>query len=841
MQSFPASPRRTHRKRASALRLSSDTTATLPEYIPTGGWDRDPETPSDLPPEYTDSAEEADEDTDDTLDHSKRSPYVAQFTGLHSPRSARPKRHRRKPSSPSTSDLYLDSLLERSVHALEMSNALLQSSMSTQNTLSNVFSAGSPSDSTLEVRARGLSSRITNDRDMHEVWADDLAEIGRDVERLFGDGSPEEQPMRTRKESSTGSISSSVPLSAAPIGHYRRRPSLDFRSTAPEAPHLRYDTQERPQLVAHPPRALTQYVVVDANGEPDPGIVLPSTLGLRSAASHHAAPSSPIVTDKLPEPSTRAYNMLSSFVTRSNSSSSSKRPSRRGSNSSSAGQASSTSSRRQSKRNSPERSMSISRSTSSRSSSQSRRSKSATSNLSPYAGPSGSSSSSSLTITSSNNNRPNSSNSNVNGSPHRSHSPYYTNLPHTHSHPHSHSHSHSHNHPRPMTPPQEESSSSSSDACHAKQTISALRKILDEQPPPPPKKPRPSPALMKVRTAQPIEAGTSTATASISRLFTKPTHTSSTRPPSPPRVSSMKGKGRLDGEGHSRGGSLSLPVSLNGSRASPVEVEGGEQSQSALSTPGASTSTFLTVKTTVPTPAPASTSATGLPTPSSMSFSDMFGAVSAALSNSNGGSGSVPRTPNTPMSPTSATPSGMSTPKRISFMDPVDGRIRASGRNGKGRGRTLIDSLMGMGIGVGSGNGDKDKDQDKDKDKDNGDSATGSGSGTSSTKRRRKNADGSGNGSVSRNRKNSRKSGHRRHGSGSGSISSRDENSRESWWMGWLMGASGAYGPAPGTGSGSTMRPGLETRGFGSAYGSGSGSGSGRLSGYSSGLDDWTV
>ncbi|THU91901.1 hypothetical protein K435DRAFT_222092 [Dendrothele bispora CBS 962.96] len=809
MKPVQTSPRRlTHRKRLSALRLSSDTTATLPEYIATGAWSRsDPEPPSDLPPDYPDSAEEADEDTDEDEDDGKRSPYVPQLTGLHSPRGgSRPKRHRRKASSPSSSDLYLDSLLERSVHALEMSNTLLQSSMSTQNTLSNVFSVGSPGDSTLEVSARGLSSRIRDNKDVHEVWADDLAEISRGVERLFGDNSSEEQ-VRSRKDS-RDSLSSSVPTSTSPIRQHRRRPSLDLRSTS-ERPQLRYDRQDRGQLVSHPPRALTQYVVAETNGHGElEGIILPSTLGLRSAASHHAAPSSPIITDRPPEPSTKAYNMLSSFVTRPNPSPTSARSSRRGSSNSTSVERPSSSSRRQSKQSSPERS--TTRSTSSRSSSRTSRHKPSPSPYS-HAGPSGSSSSSSLTIT-----------SNTNSS--------------SHSHPYSHnSHSqslsHIHHYQRPMTPPQEESSSSS-DSCTAKQTISALRKILDEQPPPPlpPNKSRPPPSIMRIKTAPPAQAGTSTATASISRLFTKPTHTSSTRPPSPPRISSMKGKGR-SGSGmltpvHSRGGSLSAPTSLGGSGVTTP----GSGAASSLTFPSLSP---LPSPSMVPSSAPASQSKFGTPglpantsassnlDPNNMSFSDMFGAVSAKLalgnyssgnSSSNVSSADGGETPNT-----SGGGSGMSTPKRISFVEPLDGTIKAR-RKGKGR-ASLIGSIIG---GVGSG--------DKGNDGNGEDDEEGAGSGNVSRRRRRKK-------SLSRS-STSNRNGSLRRGRGSGrrqgSGDSRDEvKEKESWWMGWLVGA--GYG----TGAGSTMRP--ESRGgMGMGWGGGAHGRTGS-GGYSSGLDDWTV
>ncbi|KAF8645482.1 hypothetical protein AX16_007767 [Volvariella volvacea WC 439] len=216
--------RRTHRKRASNLRLSSDTTSTLPEYLPSAVWNRTAGTggvsaavgvddlllvPEDRPPDYSDSAEEADEDTDTSekekykFIHPTPPPsatfqtqtHTAQLTPgtgsgvyLHhqqqqqqlvSPMAWRKKRyggsgsgfglgsgststHRRKHSqitpttaffhthtpspsfsstlsAPTSTDSYLDSLLERSVHALEMSNTLLQTSISTQTSLSNVI------------------------------------------------------------------------------------------------------------------------------------------------------------------------------------------------------------------------------------------------------------------------------------------------------------------------------------------------------------------------------------------------------------------------------------------------------------------------------------------------------------------------------------------------------------------------------------------------------------------------------------------------------------------------------------------------------------------------------
>ncbi len=58
----PAGSRTRHRKRFSLSRLSSDTTATLPEYS-SPIWTLP--VPDDEPPDYPDSADEADEETDD--------------------------------------------------------------------------------------------------------------------------------------------------------------------------------------------------------------------------------------------------------------------------------------------------------------------------------------------------------------------------------------------------------------------------------------------------------------------------------------------------------------------------------------------------------------------------------------------------------------------------------------------------------------------------------------------------------------------------------------------------------------------------------------------------------
>ncbi|PBK93883.1 hypothetical protein ARMGADRAFT_1029753 [Armillaria gallica] len=488
MMNSPPHPRRTHRKRISALRLSSDTTSTLPEYIAASNWQRPEPEPSDLPPDYPDSAEEADEDTDSDSGqdiYSTSRPTVSAATPSPSPRRKRRNPvHRRRRSSPTSTNPYLDSLLERSVHALEMSNVLLQSSISTQTSMSTILSSDSPADSTLEISARRLSSRIRNNRNIHHAWADDLEQISHGVDSLFNDTS-----RRNSGHSLEGSISMSLPTSSPPPEMYRhlhrRRSSTEFR-TATNEPHLRLEPQVRSQLVSPPPRALTQYVVSNA----DDTIILPSTLGLRSTPSAYPSPTFPVPAP--PPSSVRAYNMLSSLMTRPSSSGSSTPSSTFTSPSFLSRRGSSASTERGAHSRSPASRIKINQS------------KSPHQSKSPDSERRTLPESLSIDIRS------------------RSQTPKFTMSPH-----------------RPMTPTIEESSpsSSSSDGCPAKQTVKCLRKILYEQPPPPPKK---APRFMPISPAPLAEAGTSTATASISRLFTKAIHSSSARPPSPPRHSALK-------------------------------------------------------------------------------------------------------------------------------------------------------------------------------------------------------------------------------------------------------------------------------------------------------------
>jgi hypothetical protein len=535
-----SSPRRTHRKRVSALRLSSDTTSTLPEYLPVG-WH--PPQPSlgeeDRPPDYPDSAEEADEDTDTDSNvlYAPQPPPPTPLPNTSSPR--RSKRflptHKRRQSSQNPffqpkepNDPYLDSLLERSVHALEMSNTLLQSSISTQTSLSTILAPDTPGDSSLEAHAIGLSSRIRDTWDARETWADDLEEITRNVEGLFGKD-PDSNLKRQKLRSPESSVSCSLPSSSSfSMRRNRRRPSLDLREASDPVTHgLHYSQQNRANLISPPPRALTQYVASTQDAE---SILLPSTIGLRSPPSlhhssdwrplNHLASSSttsllstpsfstsllpPKLTDKPLEPSTPAYNMLSSFVYRA--------PSSETATPSTSFTSSFMTRRRDSSNASTSTERSSGNSNARRSSSPTLRRKSAERcHRQDRYSVVGSGTSSHT-------------------SPNRGVSPLGI---------------------RPMTPPAEESSSSS-DGCLAKRTVQSLRKIIDDQPLPAatlgsmsrtkiPHGQHLRPPVFLPRTPVPVaDAGTSTATASISRLYTKGTHSSSTRAPSPPRHSALK-------------------------------------------------------------------------------------------------------------------------------------------------------------------------------------------------------------------------------------------------------------------------------------------------------------
>ncbi|KAF5382950.1 hypothetical protein D9757_006309 [Collybiopsis confluens] len=691
-----------HRKRISALRLSSDTTSTLPEYNPNSSvtpWRIVPQVTAidDAPPGYSsDSAEEADEDTDlsdegrrrqahrsvvVTVGFNSGSPTTSALTSPPTPRSSRLKRgssqrHKRSNFSVnldhrSNSDLYLDSLLERSVHALEMSNALLQSSISTNTALSGILNQENDSEEdsrpvthptlipshsgpgsgihSLERSARELSSRIIYNRNVHDTWADDLEQIGRDVDQLFSESAQgRTHARREGSGSSQGSISASLPTTSFPQSSRHdslqgsskraiRRASLDFGSARVQStqvnsqrhdettgvPHLRYDLPDRERFISQPPRALTQYVVVegdvdyrhedgqtshhptlltdpsrklsgletsnygkdgrnvgprrllhqDLESAEEEAIALPSTLGLRSSGTHSTlwrkkqlshspsrtsatvSPSASKVDGDSPASSMshistrapRAYNMLSSFVYPVSSS-----PTR----SKRSNSVLSTSRGKEKMTSRPDvtaiESMSIRRG----GSDVSRRRHSTSPAASTTSTKTSTSGSSTITA----------------GSVSRSRSQTPKPVGSSSSNP---------SRKWDTAPPfnasgtgggadcqgssdQGDGDDSSSDSCPTKQTIRSLRKILDANPLAKhddwtliSKPPRLLQQPLKIST--PLEAGTSTATASISRLFTRGLH-------------SHEGSVTRQGMGDQRTSSFKAKASTNNSAAPSMPV-----------------------------------------------------------------------------------------------------------------------------------------------------------------------------------------------------------------------------------------------------------------------------
>ncbi|KAF8592599.1 hypothetical protein K439DRAFT_23389 [Ramaria rubella] len=474
------------------LRLSADTTSSLPAYssppLPTSAppiavWQHpEPPHPLDEPPDYPQSAEEADQEDN--------------FVPLPAPRPApsRRLRHRRADSYSVPTSPSVDDLLERSVVALELStNALLQS-MDTQSSIS-ALANDEILERSLDRQTRMLDLRLRGNRHRHEGWMDDLDDVMNRVNGLF----PEET-------ATDAGISRSLPTATSHIPRQRiRAPPLP--KSRSESAYLHLSNSEldlRDTLV--PPRALTQYVVVESTSgdaseaTADPGsIYLPSTTGLRSAAQVQSfqettprlhglrkSVSSPGPAFRT-APTTPAYNMLSHLALQ--------KPSR-----------------------SPSRT------------------------ATPPACQSSPSMSDSTTIRTPRRHSAGSMDSTFT-------------FPHTRSNSRGRSSASNDTPPLPpvraMTPPMEEitpSSSESSSSDHrvkAVRAMQSLRKILDEAPDPKGKRPAaparsPRPMFQPRTPAVAPSSGTSTATASVSRLFTRSSHHTSSSHRSRPKQSSLK-------------------------------------------------------------------------------------------------------------------------------------------------------------------------------------------------------------------------------------------------------------------------------------------------------------
>ena len=493
---------RHHRRSSSKRTASLSTIDVVPPSPSLPVYSREflssPYLPLDQPPDYPDSANEADHESDDNFFKPPLSPRnnkrksnnrVVSASGHLRSRSTT-KLPYIAPNLPATaSDTHLDSLLERSVHALELSNSLLQSSMSTQSSLSAIVNNNEfdDADKLLDARARVLSSRIRTNRNVHQRWFDDLDDLAEDVENLY-------QASRSVHTGSPSSLSQSAPSSSASVlPRLNRRVhqnSLDIRSDELVHGRLHSHAQLR-HLASPPPRAMTQYVSVgsecgdasETTANPS-SIYLPSTLGLR-VGTHIQSFDSPRSTSTIMP----TYPSSGNSLRRSNSSPSTRHSSYVLLLPFYASHASfyailtniiSLPSRRNSRPLAPQYHES--------------RSRSRSSNKLPS--------------------------------------------PAT---------------PRVIPPPIEELPSQSDSSTDSPQdnptfrTMECLRKILDEMPPPTDEKVAVSvkPSARSPRFAPrspPVEPtiSTSTTTTSISRLFTKNRHSTSTRAPSPPRQSSLK-------------------------------------------------------------------------------------------------------------------------------------------------------------------------------------------------------------------------------------------------------------------------------------------------------------
>lgn len=486
----PVSP---HRRRHRPARLSTDTTtssiSSLPAYSaplrpPThSNWPSE-DTPTDQPPDYPQSAEEADtEDIDiKPLVSRLRLARSHQQPQQHQP-TRRTRQHRRALSSlsiPPTSSL--DNLLERSVVALELStNALLQS-INTTSTLSAATSDEHPPSATSKMLDRQpslLKDSLPHNHHLHKPWGDDFKDILKRVDGLLLPTDNDDTP-----------ISRSLPTSTSllPSRKCNQRRLYSNLTTASEL-DLTYSSSARA------PRALTQYVCVesnlgttiDATANSD-SIFLSSTMGLRAASQIRQftwnptqIPQAPPIHKTSSIDSSSTSNSALDFLSNLASRHSSQSPSRRNGRRHSAGSADT-----------------------------------------------------SITITSNFRGVPLSTSTTRSSSSRTSTTTSFTEMPPPAPIP-----------PpvRAMTPPTEESTpiSSSSEEDQPLRVLQSLRKILDDSPDPKGKRaasPMPQPEKLKFMPRTPAvvpSSGTSMATASVYRLFTRNSHhtsSSTSRPKS---------------------------------------------------------------------------------------------------------------------------------------------------------------------------------------------------------------------------------------------------------------------------------------------------------------------
>jgi hypothetical protein len=310
------------RKRISSNRFSTDTTTsvtTLPEYSTSSSppssaktplssiWDND----DGNPPDYT--APLVSHIPTPLALKNYRGDVDAEDEDVRPPSRPRRRIVHHKSYSNASSDPFLDSLLERSVKALEISNALLQSSANTKSGLSALLEDSPIADNSLEFQARNLSRRIQATR-AQEARAD---EVFRGVDRFIDDTegisrsvpTDHEQHMRVHRQQSY------LSRQASGSGHLpflRESREFDLNFLQPYMDDVESGVDSLSEV--------SEGQVVLVPNTPDPRYRYESD-DLRSPAPSSTSsyglynPALPaILTNHASEPSTPAYNLLSSIV-----------------------------------------------------------------------------------------------------------------------------------------------------------------------------------------------------------------------------------------------------------------------------------------------------------------------------------------------------------------------------------------------------------------------------------------------------------------------------------------------------------------------------------------------
>jgi hypothetical protein len=191
---LPVQAARKRSASSSKVTTTSAPSAVLPEYTPAAITSP---SASDAPPTYTD-VDAGDEDEEEGDDQALPLPVTSPLSGWRSltsstttasssrgPRrraiSLQGGRRRLTKGGGSTDDGYLDGLLARSVHALELSNALLQSTMSTKNSLAAVLHSEDVLDRSLARQQRTLREG----EQMQAAWMGEMRGVVEGVEDLF--------------------------------------------------------------------------------------------------------------------------------------------------------------------------------------------------------------------------------------------------------------------------------------------------------------------------------------------------------------------------------------------------------------------------------------------------------------------------------------------------------------------------------------------------------------------------------------------------------------------------------------------------------------------------------